>query len=65
MKISLKNFKDTLTRNEMKQVSGGKAIDEYKRCGSCTKNSDCDGPNGGGVCWGSYPSCPGKVNICY
>lgn len=62
MKISLKNFKETLSRNEMKQVLGGKAIDGGGSCTTCTKQSDC-GANQ--ACWGSFPACGTQRNVCY
>lgn len=65
MKISLKNFKETLSRNEMRQVSGGKVIDGggSTACSSCTTHSQC---GEGRVCWGSYSiACGDKRNVCY
>lgn len=41
-KISLKDVKNSLRRDEMRMISGGSGYDS-KKCGSCSSAYDCGG----------------------
>lgn len=52
-KISLKDVKNGLKRDEMRMILGGGGCGQ---CISCSGNSSC----GSGVCAFNHPACPSK-----